>query len=596
MTHDSEIIITITAAMVAAAAAGHLVSLVRLPPIVGYLLAGMAIGPFTPLVTANTDIAGQLAELGIILLMFGVGIHFSVRSLGVVLRVALPAVLIHTGLITGVVMVIMIPTHWSTGSTIILGLSAAIASTVVVVRVLERRSETDTIHGRISVGWLVLEDLMTVFILVLLPALAPPNGEAVTTMDLVSSVGMTIVKASLLAAVMIFAGARVVPWLLRQAASRNSRELFLLTVLAIAFGIAYFSASIFDVSFALGAFLAGMVVSEADVSHQAAADALPFQDAFAVIFFVSVGMLVDPAYVLKAPLLVLAFVFVILVVRPLITWPMLDFLGLSTGPALTVAAARSQIGEFSFILGSLGMSLGLLPDDALNLILTGSIISIVAGPVMFKIADRIHEYVEHQPMRFRLLPSSKTLNIDTDALDETVKMRGHAVILGYGRVGSLIGEALQRRDFPYVAVERNQRIVDALREQGVPVVYGDGSHPEILRYLNLDRARLLIVALADPITTRLAVERAKELAPNLATVVRAQTEQERGDLQALGNVEPVIAERELAIEMTRFALRRFGLSSIELQALLRGLRFREAPNNEATVTRVTQPIERHVTE
>lgn len=590
MTGETEIIITITAAMVAAAAGGHLAALVRLPPIVGYLLAGMAIGPFTPLFNADTEVASQLAELGVILLMFGVGIHFSIRDLLAVQRVALPAVIIHTIVITGVMILVMLPTDWSLGASILLGIAATIASTVIVVRALEERHEADTVQGRVSIGWLILEDLLTVFILVLLPPLAESGGD-VGLVGLAQSIGITLGKVGLLAAVMVFAGARIVPWLLELAARRNSRELFLLTVLGIAFGIAYTSAALFDVSFALGAFLAGLVVSEADLSHQAAADSLPFQDAFAVIFFVSVGMLVDPAYVLEAPILTAIFVLVIVGVKPLVSWLLLEVLGLSTGAALTAAASRAQIGEFSFILGGLGMSLGVLPDDALNLILTGSIISIVVNPFMYTLAARIREQIERNPEVLRYLPSNRGWPVDLATVEEGEQLRGHAVILGYGRVGNLIGDALTRRDFPFIVVERNRRAIEELREHGVLAIYGDGSHPVILEQLQLDRARVLIVALPDPITSRLAVERARQIAPNLSTVVRAHTEQDRVLFNEMGNIEPVIGERELAIEMTRFTLRRFGLSSMELQGILRGIRFRDEAEQERRINRVTNPID-----
>ncbi|MFW6075103.1 MAG: cation:proton antiporter [Chloroflexota bacterium] len=588
MTHDTDILFTITIAIVMATAGGYLAALLRLPPIAGFLTAGIIIGPFTPGPMASSEIATQLAEIGVILLMFGVGIHFSIKELAEVQAVSLPAAIIHTSLITAAVTLIFSGFGWSISAGILLGLAIAIASTVIVVHTYTRRNELDTPHAKVAIGWLIVEDLIAVLILVLYPAFV--DGGGASTMELLEAFAVTMGKIIVLSLAMIVIGTRLVPQLLRVVSRTNSRELFLLSVLAIALGIAYTSAIVFDVSFALGAFLAGLVVSEADSSHQAAADALPFQEAFSVLFFVSVGMLFDPAFLLESPdMIAIAVVFIVLV-RPVLTWIILSLLRFGTVPSMSVAASRAQIGEFSFILGSLGISLGVFDSDALSIILAGSIISILLNPGIFYLAERAQNWLRTSPAisRFEL----NTLGTDGNLLgaEESGTLRGHAVILGYGRVGSLIGEALQRRGFPIAIVEQNRRRVDQLRSEGMHAIFGDGSNPLILESLNLPRARVLIVAVSDPILTRLAVERARGIAPGLSIVVRTHSDEERARYNQMSNCEAVMGERELAIEMTRFALHRYGVSNMEIQAILRGIRFRDESQAEALSPRITDPI------
>lgn len=574
--------------MAAAAIMGHLVTLVRLPPIVGFLVAGVIIGPATPGPIADLEIAGQLAELGVILLMFGVGIHFSVRDLLDVQSIALPGACIQAALMTGIVILATRGLGWSLGSGLLVGLALAIASTVIVVHSLTERNEINTLHGRIAVGWLIVEDLITVFVLVLVPAISGAGNDGGIS-ELSIAILLTLGKIALLSVVMIVVGTRIVPRLLIFSARTGSRELFLLTTLAIALGIAYISATVFDVSLALGAFLAGLVVSEADLSHQAAADALPFQDAFAVLFFVSVGMLLEPEYILEEPVLTIFAVVLIVAVKPLLTWILLVILRFPSGPGLTIAASRAQIGEFSFILASLGLSVGVLDNDHVNLILVGSIISILISPYAFNVSEFLQHWLQARPELIQRIDRPEPLHLTGVDGEEEPQFRRHAVLMGYGRVGSVIGEALRRRGFSLVVVEQNRRIVDELREQGIPVINGDASNPLLLEQLNLPRARVLIVALSDPIAARLAVERARKLAPNLPIVVRTHSEAERHYYNQLGNGEAVIGERELAIEMARFALHRFGVPTLEIQAILRGIRFREEEEEETT-PRITDPI------
>ncbi|CAN5200430.1 cation:proton antiporter [soil metagenome] len=573
MIHETDLIITITVAFVVASVGGYIASRLRLPPILGFILSGVAIGPFTPGFSANSEIASQLAEIGVILLMFGVGIHFSLKDLLAVQSIALPGAVIQVFVMTSLVTFIASLWGWSLEAGILLGLAISIASTVILVHTLTEREELESPQGRIAVGWLIVEDLLTVFALVLIPVLIVDTSASTTGGDNLSIiVAVTVGKVVLLAGGMILVGARVVPWILVQTARTGSRELFMLSVLSVALGIAYISASVFDVSFALGAFLAGLVISESDLSYQAAAEALPLQDAFAVLFFVSVGMLFDWTFLIESPVMVITILLLIVVVKPVVSFLIVAAYRYPMRVGLIIGASRAQIGEFSFILASLGLSLDILPVEGYSLILSGAILSITLNPLVFKAIQPIENWLRQRPPVMKYLDTRGGSSTALITPDGEEPMRGHAVLCGYGRVGRIISQALERRGFRHVVIEQDRHVVEELRTRGITAYYGDASNPMLLKHLNLDRARVLVIAVPDPISTRLIVEEARLLNPRLAIVVRTHSETERERLAAMGVNEAVVGEMELALEMTRFTMRRFGVGSTEIQALLQGLR------------------------
>lgn len=581
MDHEPALISTIAIGLTAAFIGGLIARRLRLPVIVGYIVAGMAVGPFTPGLIADTAIATELAEIGVILLMFGVGIHFSIKDLLAVRAIAIPGAIVQITAATLLGIGLGVALGLGVGGGLVLGLAVSVASTVVLLRALTDRGELDTQQGRIAVGWLIVEDLFTVVVLVLLPTVAPVLGGSAgdsvgSGLGPLGDLLLALGKASIFAVLMVVAGARAVPWLLLMVARQQSRELFTLAVLAIALGIAYVSSAVFGVSFALGAFLAGLVVSESDMSHQAAADALPLRDAFAVLFFVSVGMLLDPMFLLTHPASIAAVLFVIVVAQPLVAFAIVALFGYPVRIALTVAAALGQIGEFSFILGTIGLALGLLQPDGFQLIVAGALISIALNPFLF----RAIEPLEHRLRDARLLVAlgrrraGSTASLDDDARES---LRQHAILCGYGRVGRLIGPALERRGFRYVVITQQRDEVDGLRARGVPAIYGDPANADVLAIAHVAAARLVIVATPDSNETRLIVERARAANPDVDLVVRTHSDTEAAHLRALGSrVQAIHGERELAVQMARYALRRFGVSAAEAEAIAQGLRGRVA--------------------
>jgi len=578
MDHEPVLISTIAIGLTAAFIGGFVARRVGFPPIVGYILAGVAIGPFTPGLVADPEIATELAELGVILLMFGVGIHFSIRDLLAVRTIAIPGALIQTLVATALGVALGSALGWSPGGGLVLGLALSIASTVVLLRALADRQELDTVEGQIAVGWLIVEDLLAVLVLVLLPSVAPVLAG---TADLASAgptvlggVALALGKAAIFAILMIVAGARVVPWLMLVVAREGSRELFSLAVLAIALGIAFVSSSVFGVSFALGAFLAGVVVSESDMSHQAAADALPLRDAFAVLFFVSVGMLVDPTYLVANPLPVLAVLALIVAGKALTKFVIVGVAGYPPRVALIVAAGLAQIGEFSFIVGTIGRSLGLLPDDGFQLIVAGALLSIAVNPLLLA-ATRPLERRLRASATVNALMDRRAGDLGRLADDERGQLRLHAIVCGYGRVGRLLGPAFERRGFRYIVITQQRDEVDRLRASGAPAIYGDATNPVVLQMAGIEHARLIVVTTSDPHETRLIVERARELNAAVDLVIRTHSDIEAAHLRSLGGkVQAVHGERELAVQMARYALRRFGVSATEAEAIAQGLRGR----------------------
>ncbi len=580
MPHEPVLISTIAIGLTAAFIGGLVARRLRLPAIVGYLVAGMAIGPFTPGLVADEEIATELAEIGVILLMFGVGIHFSFRDLLAVRSIAVPGAIGQVVVATLLGVLLGSALGWGLGGGIVLGLAVSVASTVVLLRALMERNELDTVQGRIAVGWLIVEDIFTVVVLILLPTVAPLLGGNAGTgapgeFGALGEVLLALGKAGLFALLMGLFGIRVVPWLLGVVAREGSRELFTLAVLALALGIAFASSAVFGVSFALGAFLAGAVVSESDMSHQAAADALPLRDAFAVLFFVSVGMLLDPRFLLAQPLAILAVVFLIVGVKWLTKFVIVAAFGYPLRTGLTVAAGLAQIGEFSFILASLGLSLGLLPVEGFQLVVAGALLSITINPLLFGAITPIEALLRRRPRLARLLERRAGALATLEGGAGKEPLRGHAILCGYGRVGRMISSALERRGFRYVVITQDRREVESLRDDGVPALYGDASNPELLEQARIHEARTIIVAISDPHATRLIVERARAANERISLVVRTHSDVEASHLQTVsGNIQAVHGGRELAVQMTRYALRRFGVSATEAEAIAQGLRRR----------------------
>ncbi len=588
MDHEPVLIATLAVGLVAAFVGGIVAHRLGLPTIVGYIVAGVVIGPFTPGLSADRGIATELAEVGIILLMFGVGIEFKIKDLLAVRGVAIPGAAIQTLVATLLGIALGTALGWGLGGGLVLGVAISVASTVVLLRTLADRNELDTPQGRIAIGWLIVEDLLTVIVLLLLPTVAPLLGghapETTASGLGLGTAGVLILalgKAAVFAVLMIVAGVRLVPWLLTFVARQGSRELFTLSVLAIALGIAFVSSAVFGVSLALGAFLAGAVVGESDMSHQAAADALPLRDAFAVLFFVSVGMLVDPAYLIANPLPIAAVLVVIVASKAILKFAFVSLFGYPVRIGLTVGAGLAQIGEFSFVLGSVGLSLGLLPPDGFQLIVAGALLSITLNPFLFDAITPLEARLRDVGLFVRLAERrAGALAHLTPGPDET-DLRGHAVLCGFGRVGRMIGPALDRRGFKYVVITLQRQEVELLRARGIPAMYGDASNREMLARAHVEAARLVIVASSDPHATLLIVERALDANPGVDLVVRTHSDAQATRLRAISpKVRTIHGERELGVQMARYALRRFGVPATEAEAIAQGLRNRTAGSVE----------------
>ncbi|NVJ13609.1 YbaL family putative K(+) efflux transporter [Myxococcus sp. AM010] len=574
MPHDTTLIATIAVGLGLAFVGGFVARWLKLPPLVGYLLAGVAVGPFTPGFVADGGLAGQLAEIGVILLMFGVGIHFSIKDLLAVRNIAVPGAIVQIAAATVMGTAVAHWWGWSLGAGLVFGLALSTASTVVLLRALEERGALDSVNGRIAVGWLIVEDLAMVLALVLLPALGNVLGTAdtqtpATAADgdgLVWTLAVTLGKVCLFVVVMVVAGKRLVPWLLTQVAKTGSRELFTLSVLAVALGIAFGAAALFGVSFALGAFFAGVVVSESELSHRVAEDSLPLQDAFAVLFFVSVGMLFDPMVLVRQPLQVLVVLGIIVLGKSLAAFFIVLAFRYPVNTALTVSASLAQIGEFSFILVGLGVTLGLLPKEGQSLVLSGALLSITLNPLVFKAIDPLLAWLRRQP-RFaaRMDPEEDELSELPIGMGD-VQLREHAVLIGYGRVGGVIGQSLAERKIPFVVVEQNREYVERLREEGVPAIYGDAAVPGILEHAHLDTASILIIATPDALQARAIVEQVKGVNPSLPAVVRTHGDEERDYLESLGVARVVMGEHALARSMLDYVLER--LAALKARPLL----------------------------
>jgi len=575
MPHQTALIVTLAAGFGLAFILGLVAVRLRLPPLVGYLLAGVFLGPFTPGLVVDAALAGQLAEVGVVLLMFGVGLHFSIHDLLAVRRIALPGAIIRIVVVTLATAAFTRLWGWSWGAGILLGMALSVASTVVVLRAMEGLGLLDSADGRIAVGWLIVEDLVMVLALVLLPPLAgalggvSPSGASETS--LAAQIGITMLKVAAFVAFMLFFGRRAVPWLLQRVARTGSRELFTLAVLAVALGVAFGAASLFGVSFALGAFFAGVVISESDLSHQAAADALPLQDAFAVLFFVSIGMLFDPNVIVEEPLRVLTVLAIIVIGKALITFGITTLLQRPLRSSLVISASLAQIGEFSFILAALGVALGVLPEDGRSLILAGSLLSITINPLLYRGVNRVERWINARPRLVAALEPRVEHMEDLPAPVEPT-LRNHVVLIGYGRVGRRIGDALEHERIPFLVVERDRVAIDSLRKRGVPAVYGDAARPGILEHVNMETARLLVIASPDPYHAKRVIEIAQSLHPGIDIAARTHSEAGQEYLEGLGVGRAFMGERELALSMAHHTLMRMGRTDDEADATVDAMR------------------------
>jgi len=559
MPHNISLITTIAAALGFGLLFGMVAVKVRLPALVGYLAAGVLIGPATPGFVADVALASQLAEIGVMLLMFGVGLHFSLDDLLEVKGIALPGAILQITVATLMGIGVSHLWGWGLGAGLVFGLALSVASTVVLLRALEDRGQLDSFNGRIAVGWLVVEDLVTVLVLVLLPALAGPLGGHAAgghgaDDSLWLALGKTLLSVGAFVAFMLIVGRKLFPWFLWRVAKTGSRELFTLAVIAAAVGIAYGSSELFGVSFALGAFFAGMVLRESALSHRAAEETLPLRDAFSVLFFVSVGMLFDPRVLVEHPLEVLAVVGIVLFGKSLAAFVLVLALRYPLNTAITVSASLAQIGEFSFILAALGMSLGLLPDLGQNLILAGAIISIAVNPLMFKAIDPLQAWLRSKSDLARKLERSADPLAELPMTVAHEHLRGQVVLVGFGRVGKRIAEELDRRKVHYVVAEQNREMVEDLRRRNQPAVAGNAADPAVLIQAHIAHASMLVIATPDTFHVRSMIETAKALNPSIRCVVRTHSEEEARLLREETGGTVFVGERELARSMTEHVL------------------------------------------
>lgn len=558
MEHDIGLISMIAAGLGLALILGFLAVRLKLPALVGYLVAGILIGPATPGFDADVALAQQLAEIGVMLLMFGVGLHFSLGDLLQVRRIALPGALVQITVATLLGWGVAELWGWTVGEGLVFGLALSCASTVVLLRALEARGVLDTHNGHIAVGWLVVEDLACVLALVLLPALAPSLGGTVAAVapqaGALASLAITLGKVVAFVVLMVVVGKRLFPWLLWQVARTGSRELFTLCVIAAAVGIAYAASVLFGVSFALGAFVAGMVLRESSLSHRAADESLPLRDAFSVLFFVSVGMLFDPMMLIREPLHVLTVVGIIMVGKTMAAFLIVLAFRYPLNTALTVSASLAQIGEFSFILASLGVSLGLLPQEGQNLVLAGALISIALNPLVFNAIEPAQRWIRSKSTLAQAMERADDPLAEIPATVHEAHLTGHVLIVGYGRVGSRIGESLLARRIPIVVAEENREIVERLRARGIPAVAGDASEPMVLVQAHVARACMLVIAIPDAVRARQMLETALTLRPQIETLVRVHSDEE-DKLVRGGHARHVfLGENELADAMSERAM------------------------------------------
>ncbi|MDB5614787.1 MAG: sodium:proton antiporter [Devosia sp.] len=599
MHHDTPLITTIVAGLVLAYIFGMIANRLRMPPLVGYLFAGILVGPNTPGFVADQALGAELAELGVILLMFGVGLHFSLKDLMSVRALAIPGALVQIAFATLLGLGLAMLLGWGLGAGLLFGLALSVASTVVLLKALQDRRLIETERGRIAVGWLIVEDLAMVLALVLIPAIASLNGTDTGIHDpfvsfveriVGGSVGiwgvlaLTVVKLAAFVGFMLIVGRRVIPWALHGTAHTGSRELFRLAVLAIALGVALGSSVLFGVSLALGAFFAGMILSESELSHRAAQETLPLRDAFAVLFFVSVGMLFDPSIIITNPLPVLAAVFIIVVGKSLAAFAIVLLFKRPVGTALTISASLAQIGEFSFILASMGVSLAILPPEGQDLILAGALISIVLNPVVFFALDLLKPRFEAKAaLRRGEMPVADGVRIepgeisaaakgpittdapgeaaidsgahgaDEDDVDTPTMLTDHTVLVGYGQVGRVVADGLKAQGTPLLVIEDSDHDVRAAREAGLDVLFGNAASSRVLKLANLTQARSLMVAISNGFEAGSVCESGRKLNPSIRIITRAYSEEEDTYLRGLGADIVIRGEREIGMGMLAYA-------------------------------------------
>ncbi|ESY07910.1 sodium:proton antiporter [Mesorhizobium sp. LNJC399B00] len=571
MPHDTPLIATIVAGLGLAFIFGALANRFRIPPLVGYLVAGVLVGPNTPGFVADAGLANELAEIGVILLMFGVGLHFSLKDLLSVRAIAVPGAIVQIGFATALGAGLAWMLGWSMGAGLVFGLALSVASTVVLLRALQERRLIETERGRIAVGWLIVEDLAMVLALVLLPALAgvlggqPQVDDHASLLSLPASfgiwgvVGLTLAKVVAFVIVMLVVGRRVIPWILHYVAHTGSRELFRLAVLAIALGVAFGAAKLFGVSLALGAFFAGMIMSESELSHRAAEESLPLRDAFSVLFFVSVGMLFDPFSLMSNGWPILATLAIIVIGKSLAAFVIVVAFRYPLGTALMISASLAQIGEFSFILAELGVGLKLLPQQGRDLILAGAILSILANPLMFLALDWMKPWLdarakaappeEAKPVGPATQPgqvASVAAAAKEDGPPPRTTLSGHTILIGYGRVGSLVGAALKQASLSFLVIEDADKTLARLRDDGVEIVSGNAANAGVFAAANPQGARRLILAIPNAFEAGQIVLRARAANPGINVIARAHSDAEVEHLKGLGADTVIMGEREIA--------------------------------------------------
>ncbi|MGO1071187.1 YbaL family putative K(+) efflux transporter [Lysobacter sp. CA199] len=544
--HHTSLIAILVASFVLAFIFGMIAQRLRLSPLVGYLIAGIIAGPFTPGFVGDQTLAPQLAEIGVILLMFGVGLHFSLGDLLEVKAIALPGAILQIAVATALGWGMALALGWSHGAGIVFGLALSVASTVVLLRALEERRLVETAKGRIAVGWLIVEDLAMVLALVLLPALSGLlKGEATEGSAIWSQLFITLAKVGAFVAFMLIVGRRVIPWILERVAGTGSRELFTLCVLAIALGVAFGSAELFGVSFALGAFFAGMMLNESEFSHQAANETLPLRDAFAVLFFVSVGMLFNPMILIQEPLEVLAVFAIIVIGKSAAAYALVRAFGKPNSTALMISASLAQIGEFSFILATLGLDLGILPKEGQDLILAGALMSIIANPLLFAWLDRKNARDAAALQEALVDPVVPPVPADIDK---------HVILIGYGRVGSELARLLTDQKVPLVVIDGEDSLIAKARAAGLPAILGNAVNERVLREAVPERATTVMLAIPQALEAGEIIAKLREMNPALSIVARAHSDNEVRHLIEHGADGAVMAERELAHSLAEMVL------------------------------------------
>lgn len=562
--HELPLITTIAGAFFMAWLMGVITHRLSLSPIVGYLIAGMVLSPYTPGFVGDVRLASQLAEVGVILLMFGVGLHFHVADLWAVKGVAIPGAVGQSLVATLVGIGVFTVLGWSVTSGCMIGMAMAVASTVVLIRVLTDNALLDSVHGHVAVGWLIVEDIFTVIVLVLIPILGSnglmqvQGGQLTDAGGLWPSLGLTLLKLAVLVGLVAVVGSRLVPWILVRVARLRSRELFTLTVLVLSITVAAGSATVFGASLALGAFLAGMVVAQTPVSQQAGADILPMRDAFAVLFFVAVGMQFDPSFFAEEPWMILAGLGIVMIVKPLTALVIVALSGYGARTALTVAIGLAQIGEFSFILSEVAREHHLLPDAAHNVLVPTAILSISVNPILFGAFNRLESWLKRRPTLWKLLNLRVSRQVEAANAVVADKIKATAaplaIVVGYGPVGQSVERLLRESGFATAVIDLNMDTVSAINREGGTAIFGDASQPEVLRQAGIAKADYLVVTLPHSINRAPLVATARQANSSMQIIVRARYLKERRDLEQLGASDAVFEEAEAAVALVRMLL------------------------------------------